>query len=156
MSGPTAEGDDKHGLVKVPPPWSCPLILRQLPLVTLDRHRALVEDTRSTPTSRIHLRPSVLDRYLVPLRGLEASNRSRVRVSSPIPFYHATRARASVSLAGRTSPFSSTHRGLPNTKYTSPSVGVFILQRLNVTQSYGTNARSCAGRNVLEERTWQV
>ena len=127
MCGPTAEGDDKHGLLKVPPPWPCPLILRRLPLATLDRHRAWVEDTRSTPTSRIRLRPLVLDRYPVPLRGFEASNRSRVRVSSPIPIYPATRARASVSLAGRASPFSSTHRGLPNTKYTSPSVGVFIL-----------------------------
>ena len=128
MSGPTAEGDDKHGLGRVPPAWSCPLILRQLPLVTLDRHRARVEDSRSTPTSRIRLRPSLLHRYPVPLRGVEASNRSRVRVSSPIPLYHATRARASVSLAGRASPFSSTDRGLPNTEYTSPSVGVFIRQ----------------------------
>ena len=128
MSGPTAEGDDKDGLVKVPPPWSCLLMRRQLPLVTLDRHRALVEDTRSAPTSRIHLRPSVLDRYPVPLRGVEASNRSRVRVSSPILLYHATRARASMPLAGRASPVSSTDRGLPNTGYTSPSVGVFILQ----------------------------
>ena len=29
-------------------------------------------------------------------------------------------------------------------------------ERLNVTLSYRTNARSCAGRIVLEERTWQV
>ena len=135
MSGPTAEREDKHGLVKVPRPWSCRLILRQLPLVTLDRHRTRVEDTRSTPTSRIRLRLSVLDRYPVPLRGVEASNRSRVRLSSPIPLYHATRARASVPLAGRASPFSSTHRGLPNTKYTSPSVGVFILHYLHKYQT---------------------
>ena len=118
----------KHGLVKVPPPWSCQLILRQLPLVTLDRRRARVEDTRSAPTSRIQLRPWVLDRYLVPFRSVEASNRSRVRVSSLIPLYHSIRVRASVSLAGRASYVSSTDRGLPNTEYTSPSVGVFILQ----------------------------
>ena len=132
MTGPTAEGDDKHGLVKVPPPWSCRPILRQLPLVILDRHRARVEDMRSTPTSRIRFRPSVLDRYPVPLRGVEASNRSRMRVSSPIPHYHATRARALVSLASRASPFSWTDRGLPDTEYTFPSVGVFILYTIGL------------------------
>ena len=83
-----------------------PAYSKATPFSYLDRHSAQVEDARGTPTSRIRLHPSVPDRYPVPLRGVEASNRSRVRVSSPIPLYHATRARVSVSLAGRASPFS--------------------------------------------------
>ena len=57
-------------------------------LVTLERHRVRVEDARSTLTSQICLRPSVLDRHPVPLRGVEGSNRSRVCVSSPTSLYY--------------------------------------------------------------------
>ena len=79
-------GDDKHGLVKKPPPWSA----RLLSSTSVSYLRAAPRAGRgcSTPTSRIRLRPSVLDRHPVPLRGVEASNRSRVHASSPIPLYH--------------------------------------------------------------------
>ena len=87
MSGPTAEGDDKHGLVEVPPPWSCALILRQLPLVALDWHRARVEDTHSTATCQIRLRLLVLDRFPVPLRGVEPLARARVLPDPALPRY---------------------------------------------------------------------
>ena len=80
-------GHDKHRLVRDRPLWSCPLILRYFrdPLVTLERHCVRVENARSTPTSRIRLRLSVLDRQPVLLRGVEASNRWRVRASSSDP-----------------------------------------------------------------------
>ena len=38
--------------------------------------------------SRLRFRASVLGRHPVPLRGVEASNLSLVRASSPIPLYH--------------------------------------------------------------------
>ena len=47
MSKPTAEGEDKHGLFKEPPPWSCPLSLRYFRLVTLEREHARVEDAQA-------------------------------------------------------------------------------------------------------------
>ena len=113
-------GGGKLGLVQdLPPRSGFPLILRQRPLVTLERHRARVEDARSRLTSRIRLRPSVLECHSVPLWGVEALNRSHIRASSPLPLYHATRARASVSLASVLRPPSSRSQGSsPNCAYT--------------------------------------
>ena len=79
------------------------------------------------PKSRIYLRPSVLDHYSVPRRGVEASNHSRGPVSSPLPLYHATRARCPVSLAGvPLLPSSRSPTGSrSNCAYTPPGAGVY-------------------------------
>ena len=76
----------KHGLVKEPPPWSACLLSGTS--VSYLRAAPRAGRGRSTPTSRIRLRPSALDRHPVPLRGVEASNRSRVHASSPISLHH--------------------------------------------------------------------
>ena len=82
MSGPTAAGGNKDGLVKDPLPRSCRLILSYFPSSYLRARLRRVEDAGRTPTSRIRFRPSVLGRHPVLLRGVEASNWSRVRASS--------------------------------------------------------------------------
>ena len=71
--------------------------------------------------SQLRLRPSVLDHYPVPHRGVEPSSRSSVPVSSPFPLYHATRAGCPVSLAG-TSPVFPFERGLEAELRITPSV----------------------------------
>ena len=78
-------GDDKDGLVNEPPPWSARL-LSATSLATSERHRARVEDA-ARPRAGSASAPSVLDRHPVLLQGVEASNRSRVHASSPIPLY---------------------------------------------------------------------
>ena len=119
-------GDDKHGLVKEPPPWSARLLSGTF--VSYLRAAPRAGRGRSTPTIRIRLRPSVLDRHLVPLRGVEASNRSRVLASSPFPLYHATRARYPVSLASvRLHPVFSIVKGLGGAVHTPLPLGVFML-----------------------------
>ena len=100
----------RHGRTyQVTPALVLPLILRDLRSY-ISAIRARVADARSTPTSRIRFRPLVLDRHPGSLRGVESSNLSRVRAPSPFPLYHATRARASVSLDSRASSVSSTNR----------------------------------------------
>ena len=81
-------GERQAGPCQRTPTLVLPAYSKVLPLVILELHRAQVEDARRTPTSRIRLRPSVLDRQPVPLRAVEPSNRSCERVSSPIPLYY--------------------------------------------------------------------
>ena len=119
-------GDDKPGLVKEPPPWSARLFSGTS--VSYLRAVPRVGRGRSTPTSRIRLRPSVLDRHPVPLRGVEALNRSRVQASSPVPLYHRYLEPVLGTVGGPCSSPCSGSKGSTRTVHTTPAhLGVFVL-----------------------------
>ena len=63
-----------HGLIRQPPNWSCPPILRYFgyPLRTIERHGVQAEDARGMPTGWIRLYLSVLDHQPLLIRGIEA------------------------------------------------------------------------------------
>ena len=111
---------DKHGLVKEPPPWSARLLLGTS--VSYLRAAPRAGRGRSTPTSRIRLCPSVLDRHPVPLRGVEASSRSRVHASSPIPLYHRYLEPVLGTVSGPCFTSSSRSKGSSWTVHTPPPV----------------------------------
>ena len=82
---------------------------------------------RSTPTSRIRLRPWVLDRHPVPLRGVETSNRSHVHTSFPILLYHRYLEPVLGTVGGPCSSPSSRSKGATRTVHTlRPSGGVYV------------------------------
>ena len=120
MSGPTAEGTTSTNLSRNlhlgPPAYS-----QVLPFSYL-RAGPRVGRGRSTPTSRICLRPSVLDRHPVLLRGVEVSNRSRVHASSPIPLYHRYLEPLLGTVGGPCSYPSSRSKGSTRTVHTPPLV----------------------------------
>ena len=147
MSGPTAEGGDKHGPVKEPPPWSARLLSGNS--VSYLRAVSRAGRGRSTPTSRIPLRPSVLDRHSVPLRGMEASNRSRVHASSPIPRYHCYLQPVLGTVGGPCSSLSSRSKGYTRTVHTPPPVWGCLCYIPPVTSRLYPGVLSGRGQGIL-------
>ena len=120
---PTAEGDHKHGLVKDPPPRTCPLRYFLRPFIKGDysqeRHSVRVEDASSTLTSRIR---SARQYWIAYQYRPGASRRRTARACMrppPIPLYNRYPDPVPGSVAGPCFP-SSVRLGLSRTVHTPP------------------------------------